>query len=65
MVDLQCCVNFCCIAKWFSCTSICVYVYILFHMLFHYDLPWDIEYGSLCYTVKPCLSILGILVCIC
>ena len=39
------------------------YIYILSHILFHYDLSQDIEYSSLCYTVGPyCLSILYILV---
>ena len=60
IVDLQCCVNFYCTAKWFS------YTYILLHILFHYGLSQDIEYSSLCYTVGPCcLSILYIIVCIC
>ena len=27
-VDLQCCVNFCCTAKWFSYICVCVYTYI-------------------------------------
>ena len=54
IVDVQC-VNFCCTAKWFSCT----YIYILFHILFHDGLSQDIEYSSLCSTVVPCcLSIL-------
>ena len=44
IVDLQSCVNFCCTAKWFS------NIYI-FHILFCYGLPQDIEYSSLCYTV--------------
>ena len=58
IVDLQCCVNFYHTAKWFS------YTYIFFHILFHYDLSQDIEYSSLCYTVRSCgLSILYIIVC--
>ena len=61
IVNLQCCINFCCIAKWFSYT----YAYILFHILFHYGLSQDIVYSSLCYTGGPCcLSILYIIVCI-
>ena len=40
-----------------------LYIYILyithiFQILFCYRLLQDIEYGSLCYTVGPCLSIL-------
>ena len=62
IVDVQCCVHFCCTAKWFSYT----YIYILFHIPFHYGLSQDIEYSSLCSTVGPCcLSILYIIVCIC
>ena len=42
------------------------YIYILFHILFHYALLQCTEYSSLCYTVGPCcLSILYIVVCIC
>ena len=61
IVDLQCCVNFYCTAKWFS------YIYThLLHILFHYGLSQDIEYSSLCCIVGPCcLSILYIIVCIC
>ena len=36
----------------FVCIYMCVYI------LFHYRLLQDIEYGSLCYTVGPCLSVL-------
>ena len=54
-------VNFWCIAKWFSYS----YIYILFHILFHYGLSQDIEYSCLCCTVGPCFfSILYIIVCI-
>ena len=60
LVDLQCCVNFCCT------TVTQLYMYILFHILFHYGLSEDIEYSSLCCTVGAyCLSILCIIVCIC
>ena len=45
---------------------VCVYVYTLFHIFFHYGLLQDIEYSSLCYTVGPaCLPILDIVVHIC
>ena len=40
-------------------------VYILFYILLHYGLLQDIEYGSLCYRVGPCLSILYVVVCTC
>ena len=40
-------------------------LYILFQILFHHHLSQDIEYGSLCYTVGPCLLSLCIIVCIC
>ena len=39
---------------------------VLFHVLFHYGLLWDIEYSSLCHPLGPCfLSILYVPVCIC
>ena len=62
IVDLHCCVGFCCTAKWFSCVCILTHththththIYILLQVLSHYSLLWDIEYSSLCYTVGPC-----------
>ena len=37
----------------------CMYIYILFHILFHYDLSQDIEYSALSYALGSChLSIL-------
>ena len=57
IVDLQCCTNLCCTAKWLSNID------ILFYILFHYGLSWDIEYNSLCYSVGLCwLSILNVIV---
>ena len=35
-----------------------LYIYILFHILFHHGLSEDTEYSSPRYTVGPCLSIL-------
>ena len=62
MVDLQCFVNFCCEAQWFSYT----YISILFHIPFCYGLLHDTDYSSLCYTIGPCyLFILYIVVCTC
>ena len=49
VVDLQCCVYFCCTAKWFSNTY--AYTYILFH-IFCYGLSQDVEYSFLCSTVE-------------
>ena len=45
---------------------VCMHIYILFQILFHYRLLQDTEYSSVCYTVGPCcLSILYIVVFIC
>ena len=36
-----------------------MYIFILCHILFNYDLSQDVEYSALCYIVRPCcLSIL-------
>ena len=53
IVDLQCCVNFCCTAIWFK------YIYVLYMYLnsFKYAFPlWVIsqDIAILCYTVGPC-----------
>ena len=62
VVDVQHCVNFCCIAVRFSYS----YVYILFHILFHYGLSRATEHSSLCCTAEPChLCIRYVIVCIC
>ena len=51
-VDMQCCANICCIAKWLNFTHICFF----FNILFHYG------YSPLCCTVGPChLSILNVM----
>ena len=55
IVYLQCCVNFCHTAKWFSLYIQTWYIYILSHIHFHYGLSQHIEYSSLCYTVEPCV----------
>ena len=46
-VDVLCCVNFCCIAKWFSY----MHIYIFFQILFSYRLLQNIEQNSLCCIV--------------
>ena len=50
VVDLLCCINFCCITKWLSYE----HIYIFFHVLFCCALLLDIDYSSLCYPVGPC-----------
>ena len=62
IVDLQCCVGFGYIAKWFSYINTCICIYSFSNSY----LLQDIEYGSLCYTGGLCwLSILYIVVYIC
>ena len=57
IADLQCCVSFGGIAKWFS---------VLFQILFHHRLSQDIEYSPLVHRAGPCcLSVLYIVACIC
>ena len=42
-----------------------IHIHKFFNILFHYGLPQNIEYSSLCYTVGPCcLYILYIIICI-
>ena len=70
IVNLQCCVGFRCIAKWFSYIYNWIYilnVYIFFfRFFFHYRLLQGIECSFLCYTIGSCcLFILYIVVCIC
>ena len=44
-----------------SDSVVCVYVYILFRILFPYRLLQNIECSSMCYTVDPCwLSVIYI-----
>ena len=70
IVDLQCCTNFCSIAKWQSrcvCVYIyvCIYIYKLPHIIFHHGLSQETGYSSLCHVVgSHCLSILNVIVCI-
>ena len=49
---------------WFLVHSIVIQMNIYIHILFHSDLLQDIEHNFLCYTVRPCLSILVIFYCI-
>ena len=42
---------------------VCIDIYSVFQILFHYRLLEDIEYSSLCYTVS--FNVLYIVVCIC
>ena len=66
IVDLQCCTNLCCTAKWLSYThTYILFFFFFFYILFHYGLSQEIGYSSLCSTVGPwCLSILNVILCI-
>ena len=66
IVDLQCCINLCCIAKWFIYMHSHTYTYM--HSFLYSLLLWlkqGIEYSFLCRMVgSSCLLILYIMVCI-
>ena len=47
-VDLHCCANLCCTAKWLSYIPIDI---LFFLSIISHCLSQDIEYSSLCYTV--------------
>ena len=53
IADLQYCVSFTRTVKWFGHMYVCIYLYSIFPILFHYSLLWDIEYSSSCYAVNP------------
>ena len=61
-VDLPYCVSF----WWTAVIPLYIHAYILFHIIFSYDLLQDLEYNSLWYTVELCcIPILYVIVCIC
>ena len=60
LVDLQCCVNFCCMAKWFG--------YRHTESSLRYSFSWRFITGkcnSLCHAVGPCLSVSYIIADVC
>ena len=64
MVDFQCCVNFCCTAKWFHYTY--THIYSFFRFFSHIGYPRILTKVFLCYAAGPCWpSILYIIACIC
>ena len=51
IVDLQCCLNYCCTAKWFSDSiHTHTHTFIFENVLFHYDFSQDTQYSSLYYA---------------
>ena len=52
IVDLQCCVYFCCPAQWFRC----IYISTLFHILFHCTSWRNVKHSSLCSKSPTCKS---------
>ena len=62
IVDLQCCGNLCCTAKWLSFKFLCI---LFLKDSFPLCLSQEIVYSSLCYILRPCcLSILNVIACI-
>ena len=62
IVGLQCCFNFCCIAKWSVCTQIFSHFFPFFHfIIFHYGLSWDAECRTLLF-IHPIYTSLHLLI---
>ena len=47
IIDLHCCVNYCCMAKWFSYIHTYIGIYMFFFNIFHYDCK-----NSCCYIAS-------------
>ena len=59
IVDLHCCVNFCCTAPSY------IYFHSFSHIIFHHGLSQETGYSSLCHSIgSHCSSILNATVCI-
>ena len=64
IVDLQCCINFCCVVKVIQSCSF-MNIFFFSYYIPSWSIPRDWIYSSLCYTAGPhCLSILNVIVCI-